>query len=38
MYIAEKIGEEYQKWTVGDEIVISASTGSGKSYFILHTL
>lgn len=38
MYVTEKIGDEYRNWIEGDEILIQASTGSGKSYFILHVL
>lgn len=37
-YISDKIGEDYKKWNPGDIIQITAPTGSGKSYFILHSL
>lgn len=30
MYVTEKIGDEYRNWIEGDEILIQASTGSGK--------
>lgn len=35
-YITDEIGNEYQNWTNGDIIFITASTGAGKSYFILN--
>lgn len=35
--ITDVIGEDYKKWENGEIIFITASTGSGKSYFILHT-
>ena len=38
MYVEEKIGDSYQQWQPGIRIKIMASTGSGKSHFILHTL
>lgn len=38
MNVSEKIGEEYKKWSATDKVFIKAPTGSGKSYFILHTL
>lgn len=37
-YISDKIGEEYKKWKEYDTIFITAPTGKGKSYFILHDL
>ena len=36
-YISEIINDEYQQWQSNDTIFITASTGAGKSYFILHT-
>ena len=36
-YVSDKIGEEYQQWGKRDIILITAPTGTGKSYFILHT-
>lgn len=36
--ITEKIGEDYTRWKQKDVVLIKAPTGSGKSYFILHTL
>lgn len=36
-YISEIIKTEYQDWKPGEVIFITASTGAGKSYFILHT-
>lgn len=36
-YVAEIIGEEYKEWNDGNIILVTAPTGSGKSYFILHT-
>ncbi len=35
-YISDKIGEEYMNWEDRNIIFITAPTGSGKSYFILH--
>ena len=35
-YISDKIGEEYMNWEGRNIIFITAPTGSGKSYFILH--
>lgn len=37
-YITEKIGNEYQEWKKGDVVFLKASTGAGKTHFILHTL
>lgn len=36
-YITDVIGEDYKKWGGGDVILITATTGAGKSYFILQT-
>ena len=36
-YVADKIQMEYKEWEPGKIILITASTGRGKSYFILHT-
>ncbi|SHJ99673.1 DEAD/DEAH box helicase [Hespellia stercorisuis] len=38
MRVTERIGDEYTQWSNGDIILISAPTGSGKSYFVLHVL
>ncbi len=38
MNVTEKIGEEYKKWGEHDKIFISAPTGAGKTYFVLHEL
>lgn len=35
-YISEIINDKYQQWRSNDTIFITASTGAGKSYFILH--
>lgn len=35
--VTEAIGNEYEKWRLHDFILINAPTGSGKTYFILHT-
>lgn len=35
-YISDKIGEEYMNWEGRNIIFITAPTGTGKSYFILH--
>lgn len=37
-YISDVIGQDYQTWKPGDIVLITASTGSGKSFFVLHTL
>lgn len=37
-YITEKIGNEYQEWKIGEVVFMKASTGAGKTHFILHTL
>lgn len=36
--VSEEIGDEYKHWGSEDVIMISSPTGSGKSYFVLHTL
>lgn len=36
-YLSDMIGDKYKKWRNGDIILITAATGAGKSYFILHT-
>lgn len=38
LFLSDKIGESYKMWNPMDVIEISAPTGCGKSYFILHTL
>ena len=43
-YIADIIGEQYKSWynsdgtSINQPILISAGTGKGKTYFILHIL
>lgn len=36
--VTEKIGDEYMQWSPCSKIFISAPTGSGKTYFVLHKL
>ena len=36
-YLSDVIGDGYKEWRNGDIILITAATGAGKSYFILHT-
>lgn len=36
-YISEIIDDEYKEWRWGESVFITASTGTGKSHFILHT-
>lgn len=38
MFATDLIGDSYKNWTVGDKIIISSPTGSGKSTFILRSL
>lgn len=35
-YITAEIGKDYQNWANGDIVFITASTGAGKSHFILN--
>lgn len=37
-YVTEVIGDEYQEWQRGEVIIITAQTGTGKNYFVEHTL
>ena len=37
-YISDIIGDAYQDWAEGDNILIATPTGSGKSTFILKCL
>lgn len=37
-FVSDVVGRAYEQWLVGDVVKITAPTGSGKSYFILHTL
>lgn len=37
-FISDIVGKAYEKWRRGAVVKITAPTGSGKSYFILHTL
>lgn len=36
--ITSEIGEDYKGWQPGQKILITAPTGTGKTFFILHTL
>lgn len=36
--VSEIIGDDYKKWQDGQDILITAPTGTGKTYFILHVL
>lgn len=36
--VSDVIGDDYKSWQLGDVIMITAPTGSGKSYFALHVL
>ena len=38
MYLADQIKDDYEKWTKQQTIMISAPTGTGKTYFVLHVL
>lgn len=38
MYLTDKIGEDYKTWKPGDVILITAPTGTGKSYFVQREL
>lgn len=38
MYLADKIGEDYKTWKPEDVILITAPTGTGKSYFVQREL
>lgn len=38
MTVTEKIGDEYKQWSPYSKIFVSAPTGSGKTYFVLHKL
>lgn len=38
MNVSAFIDNSYQRWKLGDKILISSQTGSGKTFFILHTL
>lgn len=37
-YLSDIIGEAYREWRGADMILVTAPTGSGKSYFVLHVL
>lgn len=37
-FVSEIIGNDYKTWKSGDNVLITTGTGSGKTYFILHTL
>ena len=37
-YISEKIGDEYKQWRKGEYVYIGADTGTGKTWFVFHTL
>jgi hypothetical protein len=36
--ISDVIGQEYKKWKIGDLILITGGTGTGKSFFVQNTL
>lgn len=38
MFVAEVLENEMQRWKAGDDVLIQAPTGAGKTTFILHTL
>ena len=38
MYLTDKIGEDYKTWKPEDVILITAPTGTGKSYFVQREL
>lgn len=38
MYVSDIIGEEYKTWKNGDIVLLTAPTGSGKTFFILNEL
>lgn len=37
-YLTGEIGEQYRDWKSTDIILVTEPTGSGRSYFVLHTL
>lgn len=37
-YVSSIIGNDYERWTYGDNILISTPTGSGKTFFIFDVL
>ncbi len=37
-FLSDVVGDDYKTWDSGNIILITAATGSGKSYFILHKL
>lgn len=37
-WVSESIGDDYKKWKQGDTVLISAQTGTGKTYFIKNVL
>jgi superfamily II DNA or RNA helicase len=37
-WVSESIGNDYKKWKPGDIVLISAQTGTGKTYFIKNEL
>ncbi|MEM5009279.1 DEAD/DEAH box helicase [Niallia taxi] len=37
-WVSETIGNEYKKWKKGDTVLISAQTGTGKTFFIMNSL
>lgn len=38
MFVTDLVGDGFKDWKVGDKIIISSPTGSGKSTFILRSL
>ena len=37
-YLTDEIGDSYKNWKPGDEILITAHTGTGKTWFVLYEL
>lgn len=37
-YVSERIGDDYLNWQVGENVLISTSTGSGKTTFVIEVL
>ena len=37
-YVSERIGDDYLNWQVGENVLISTPTGSGKTTFVIEVL
>jgi len=37
-FVSDIVGEDYKKWKSGQNVLISTSTGSGKTWFVLNCL